>query len=91
MQAKAQWKCLYHVFNLKEYTNHYFSKENKKTEGCKVFFKKALRSFYILKPIVITLDKYIVYPAVRLLPQNSAGEKKLDGRSTACKIPIGTG
>ncbi len=50
---------IYNMLLIYEYTIPYFSQETKKQKAAKVLFEKALRLFYILKPIVITRDKFI--------------------------------
>ncbi|WP_180235061.1 hypothetical protein [Bacillus cereus] len=44
-------------------------------------------AFYVRMPLIYPA----ICRAVRLPPQNSAGAKKLGGRSTARKRPIGAG
>lgn len=60
MWAKAQWKSLYHIVNLKKYTNRYFAKGNKNTEGCKVF-QGSFAAFLWFKTYVYNDDKFIDY------------------------------
>ncbi|WP_396124441.1 DDE-type integrase/transposase/recombinase [Bacillus pseudomycoides] len=57
-------------------------------KAAKRFFKKALRSFHISNPCVITLDKYLAY-----LCAESKKEKKMPAGITKRKVkyPNGNG
>ncbi|MBE5106118.1 hypothetical protein IGI01_12670 [Bacillus thuringiensis] len=50
--------------------------------------KEIACAIYMAKAVAESLSRYLW--AVKLPPQNSAGSKKLGGRSTARKSPIGS-
>ena len=62
IKVKGQWMYLYRAVDSKGNTiDFYFSKTRDK-RAAKCFFKKALRSFHVSKPRVITVDKNPAYP-----------------------------
>ena len=62
IKVKGQWMYLYRAVYSKGNTiDFYFSKTRDK-RAAKCFFKKALRSFHVSKPRVITVDKNPAYP-----------------------------
>ena len=62
IKVKGQWMYLYRAVDSEGNTiDFYFSKTRDK-RAAKCFFKKALRSFHVSKPLVITVDKNPAYP-----------------------------
>jgi transposase-like protein len=62
IKVKGQWMYLYRAVDSEGNTiDFYFSKTRDK-RAAKCFFKKALRSFHVSKPRVITVDKNPAYP-----------------------------
>ena len=62
IKVKGQWMYLYRAVDSEGNTiDFYFSKTRDK-KAAKLFFKKALRSFHVSKPRVITVDKNPAYP-----------------------------
>ncbi|HDR4902755.1 TPA: hypothetical protein QCR38_005082 [Bacillus cereus] len=49
MNVKGQWIYLYRAVNSKGNNRSIFSKQNKRLEGCKALFKKALQPFHVFK------------------------------------------
>jgi transposase-like protein len=62
IKVKGQWMYLYRAVDSKGSTIDFYLSETRDTKAAKRFFKKALRSFHVSKPRVITVDKNPAYP-----------------------------
>nr|WP_313897887.1 IS6 family transposase [Bacillus thuringiensis] len=62
IKIKGQWMYLYRAVYSKGSTIDFYLSETRDTKAAKRFFKKALRSFHVSKPRVITVDKNPAYP-----------------------------
>lgn len=62
IKVKGQWMYLYRAVDSESNTIDFYLNEIRDTKAAKCFFKKALRSFHVSKPRVITVDKNPVYP-----------------------------
>ncbi|MBY0594990.1 IS6 family transposase [Bacillus bingmayongensis] len=62
IKVKGQWIYLYRAVDSEGNTIDFYLSETRDTKAAKRFFKKALRSFHISKPRVITVDKNPAYP-----------------------------
>ena len=74
IKVKGQWKYLYRAVDSEGNTIDFYLSKTRDQKAAKCFFKKALRSFHVSKPRVITVDKNPAYPvAIQQLKQ----EKKI--------------
>ncbi|QWU46028.1 MULTISPECIES: IS6 family transposase [Bacillus] len=62
IKVKGQWMYLYRAVDSKGNTIDFFLNKTRDQKAAKRFFKKALRSFHVSKPRVITVDKNPAYP-----------------------------
>ena len=62
IKVKGQWMYLYRAVDSKGNTIDFYLSKSRNHKAAKRFFKKALRSFYVSKPRVITVDKNPAYP-----------------------------
>ena len=62
IKVKGQWMYLYRAVDSEGNTIDFYLSETRDTKAAKRFFKKALRSFHVSKPRVITVDKNPDYP-----------------------------
>jgi transposase, IS6 family len=74
IKVKGQWMYLYRAVDSEGNTIDFYLSKTRDQKAAKRFFKKALRSFHVSKPRVITVDKNPAYPvAIQQLKQ----EKKI--------------
>ncbi|WJE55922.1 IS6 family transposase (plasmid) [Bacillus cereus] len=62
VKVKDQWMYLYRSVDSKGNTIDFYLSKTRDHKAAKRFFKKALRSFHVSKPRVITVDKNPAYP-----------------------------
>lgn len=62
VKVKGQWMYLYRAVDSEGNTIDFYLSKIRDTKAAKRFFKKALRSFHVSKPRVITVDKNPTYP-----------------------------
>ncbi|MFE6139915.1 IS6 family transposase [Bacillus sp. NPDC057893] len=62
IKVKGQWMYLYRAVDSKGNTIDFFLSKTRDKRAANRFFKKALRSFYVSQPRVITVDKNPAYP-----------------------------
>ncbi|WP_426952696.1 IS6 family transposase [Bacillus mycoides] len=62
IKVKGQWMYLYRAVDSKGKTIDFCLSKTRNHKAVKRFFKKALRSFHVSKPRVITVDKNPAYP-----------------------------
>jgi transposase, IS6 family len=62
VKVKGQWMYLYRAVDSEGNTIDFYLSKTRNTEAAKHFFKKALRSFHVSKPRVITVAKNPAYP-----------------------------
>ncbi|MBE7106975.1 IS6 family transposase [Bacillus cereus] len=62
IKVKGQWIYLYRAVDSEGNTIDFYLSETRDKKAAKRFFKKALRSFHVSKPRVITVDKNPAYP-----------------------------
>ncbi|MEI4623948.1 IS6 family transposase [Bacillus cereus] len=62
IKVKSQWIYLYRAVDSKGNTIDFYLSKTRNHKAAKRFFKKALQSFHISKPRVITVDKNPAYP-----------------------------
>jgi IS6 family transposase len=62
IKIKGQWMYLYCAVESKGNTIDFYLSKTRDKQAAKCFFKKALRSFHVSKPRVITVDKNPIYP-----------------------------
>ncbi|RWS39026.1 IS6 family transposase [Bacillus mycoides] len=62
VKVKGQWMYLYRSVDSKGNTIDFYLSKTRDHKAAKRFFKKALRSFHVSKPRVITVDKNPAYP-----------------------------
>lgn len=62
IKVKGQWMYLYRAVDSKGSTIDFSLSKTRNQKAAKRFFKKALRSFHVSKPRVITVDKNPAYP-----------------------------
>ncbi|EJQ55195.1 hypothetical protein IEU_05324 [Bacillus mycoides] len=78
MKFKGQWMYLYRAVDSEGNTIDFYLSNTRDYKAAKRCFKKALRSFHVSKPRVITIDKNPAYPiAIEKLKKEK-------------KMPIGT-
>jgi transposase-like protein len=78
IKVKGQWMYLYRAFDSEGNTIDFYLSKSRNHKAAKRFFKKALRSFHVSKPRIITVDKNPAYPiAIEQLKKEK-------------RIPIGT-
>lgn len=78
IKVKGQWIYLYRAVDSSGNTIDFYLSKSRSHKDAKQFFKKALRSFHVSKPRIITVDKNPAYPiAIEQLKKEK-------------KIPIGT-
>ncbi|PEV94654.1 IS6 family transposase, partial [Bacillus cereus] len=57
IKVKGQWMYLYRAVDSKGNTIDFYLSKTRDQKATKLFFKKALQSFHVSKPRVITVDK----------------------------------
>ncbi|ANS52249.1 hypothetical protein BT246_69580 (plasmid) [Bacillus thuringiensis] len=62
IKVKGQWTYLYRAVDSEGNTIDFYLSKSRNHQAAKRFFKKALRSFHVSKPRVITVDKNPAYP-----------------------------
>jgi transposase-like protein len=62
IKVKGQWMYLYRAVDSEGNTIDFYLSKTTDQKAAKCFFKKALRSFHVSKPRVITVDKNPAYP-----------------------------
>lgn len=62
IKVKGQWMYLYRAVDSKGNTIDFYLSKTRDKKAAKHFFKKALRSFHVSKPRVMTVDKNPAYP-----------------------------
>jgi transposase-like protein len=62
IKVKGQWMYLYRAIDSKGNTIDFCLSKTRDQKAAKRFFKKALRSFHVSNPRVITVDKNPAYP-----------------------------
>ena len=62
IKVKGQWMYLYRAVDSEGNTIDFYLSKTRNQKAAKRFFKKALRSFHVSKPRVITVDKNPAYP-----------------------------
>ncbi|WP_043314407.1 IS6 family transposase [Bacillus cereus] len=62
VKIKGQWMYLYRAVDSKGYTIDFYLSKTRDHRSAKRFFKKALQSFHVSNPRVITVDKNPAYP-----------------------------
>jgi len=62
IKVKGQWMYLYRAVDSEGSTIDFYLSKTRDHKAAKCFFKKALRSFHVSKPRVITVDKNPAYP-----------------------------
>ncbi|MED1517781.1 IS6 family transposase, partial [Bacillus paranthracis] len=62
VKVKGQWMYLYRAVDSEGNTIDFYLGQTRGHKAAKRFFKKALRSFHVSKPRVITVDKNPAYP-----------------------------
>jgi transposase-like protein len=62
IKVKGQWMYLYRAVDSEGNTIDFYLSKTRDHRAAKRFFKKALRSFHVSKPRVITVDKNPAYP-----------------------------
>ncbi|AZV43330.1 transposase [Peribacillus asahii] len=62
VKVKGQWMYLYRAVDSEGNTIDFYLNKTRDHKAAKRFFKKALRSFHVSKPRVITVDKNPSYP-----------------------------
>jgi IS6 family transposase len=62
IKVKGQWMYLYRAVDSEGNTIDFYLSKTREKKAAKHFFKKALRSFHVSKPRVITVDKNPAYP-----------------------------
>ncbi|EOO71740.1 IS6 family transposase [Bacillus mycoides] len=62
VKVKGQWMYLYRAVDSKGNTIDFHLRKTRNHRATKRFFKKALQSFHVSKPRVITVDKNPAYP-----------------------------
>jgi transposase-like protein len=76
MKVKGQWMYLYRAVDSKGNTIDFYLSKTRDHKAVKCFFKKALRSFHVSNPRVITVDKNPAYP---IAIEELKNEKKMAG------------
>ncbi|MDM5155029.1 IS6 family transposase [Bacillus sp. DX1.1] len=73
IKVKGQWMYLYRAVDSKGNTIDFRLSKTRDQKAAKRFFKKALRSFHVSQPRVITVDKNPAYPiAIEQLKKRKA-------------------
>src|SRR5918911_5536097 len=62
IKVKGQWMYLYRAVDSEGSTIDFYLSKTRDHKAAKRFFKKALRSFHVSKPRVMTVDKNPAYP-----------------------------
>ncbi|MGY3419407.1 IS6 family transposase [Bacillus mycoides] len=62
IKIKGQWMYLYRAVDSEGNTIDFYLSKSRNHKAAKRFFKKALQSFHVSKPRVITVDKNPAYP-----------------------------
>ncbi|MFL0405650.1 IS6 family transposase [Bacillus nitratireducens] len=62
IKVKSQWMYLYRAVDSKGNTIDFYLSKARNQKAAKRFFKKALQSFHISEPRVVTVDKNPAYP-----------------------------
>ncbi|CAI8861397.1 MULTISPECIES: IS6 family transposase [Bacillus] len=74
VKVKGQWMYVYRAVDSEGNTIDFYLSKTRDHKAAKRFFKKALRSFHVSKPRVITVDKSPAYP---IAIQELKKEKKM--------------
>ncbi|EJQ60058.1 hypothetical protein IG7_03238 [Bacillus cereus HuA2-4] len=83
IKVKGQWMYLYRAVDSTGSTIDFCLSKTRDQKAAKRFFKKALRSFHVSKPRVITVDKNPAYPiAIEQLKKAYLTVCDLDNKST---------
>ena len=62
IKVKSQWMYLYRAVDSKGNTIDFYLSKTRNHKAAKRFFKKALQSFHVSEPRVVTVDKNPAYP-----------------------------
>ncbi|RAS85720.1 IS6 family transposase [Priestia endophytica] len=62
IKVRGQWMYLYRAVDSEGNTIDFYLSESRDKQAAKRFFKKALATFHVCKPCVITVDKNPAYP-----------------------------
>ncbi|MBG9522338.1 transposase [Bacillus thuringiensis] len=62
IKVKGQWMYLYRAVDSEGNTIDFYLSKSRNHKAARRFFKKALRSFHVSKPRIITVDKNPAYP-----------------------------
>ncbi|CAK6481360.1 IS6 family transposase IS240C (plasmid) [Peribacillus frigoritolerans] len=62
IKVRGRWMYLYRAVDSEGNTIEFYLSKTRDHKAAKHFFKKALRSFHVSKPRVITVDKNPAYP-----------------------------
>ncbi|MDM5186106.1 IS6 family transposase [Bacillus sp. DX4.1] len=62
IKVKGKWMYLYRAVNSEGNTIDFYLSKTRNHKAAKRFFKKALQSFHVSQPRVITIDKNPAYP-----------------------------
>ncbi|WP_144641539.1 IS6 family transposase [Bacillus cereus] len=74
IKVKGQWMYLYRAVESEGNMIDFYLSKTKNHKAAKQFFKKALRSFHVSKPRIITVDKN---PAYQIAIEQLKKEKKI--------------
>lgn len=74
VKVKGQWMYLYRAVDSEGNTIDFYLSKTRDHQAAKRFFKKALRSFHVSNPRVITVDKNPAYPVAI---EKLKGKKKM--------------
>ncbi|AWG44255.1 transposase (plasmid) [Priestia filamentosa] len=77
IKVKGQWVYLYRAVDSEGNTIDFYLSKTRDHKAAKCFFKKALRSFHVSKPRVITVNKNPAYPVA--IQQLKDGQKMPEG------------
>ncbi|MFD0770114.1 IS6 family transposase, partial [Bacillus sp. CGMCC 1.60114] len=90
IKVKGQWMYLYRAVDSEGNTIDFCLSKTRDQKAAKYFFKKALRSFHVSKPRVITVDKNPAYPvAIQQLKDEQEMPKGIKTYETATSIVRG--
>ncbi|WP_018767692.1 IS6 family transposase [Bacillus sp. 105MF] len=64
IKVKGKWMYLYRAVDSEGNTIDFYLSKTRNHKAAKRFFKKALQSFHVSKPRVVTVDKNPAYPIV---------------------------
>jgi transposase, IS6 family len=87
VKVKGQWLYLYRGVDSKGNTIDFYLSKTRDKKAAKCFFKKALRSFHVSQPRVITVDKNPAYPlAIQQLKDEQEMSKGIQMRQVNISI-----